>query len=172
MYDSRETIWGIDPRDRIWFQMLTLIGGIAGSIIMIRLELIYGGDAPNEVARNLLLGITASFVSSGFLAWAILQTKDVIMAIGDLIRARADRIRQRIREEAIQEGLQEGLQQGIQQGIQQGLQEGLKIGREEAVEAVQEGLRLGREEGYRLGYRDAQEGKPNKPPGERPSDAL
>ena len=68
------------------------------------------------------------------------------MAIGDLIRARADRIRQRIREEAIQEGL--------------------RIGREEAI---QEGLRIGREEGYQLGYRDAQEGKPNKPPGDGPS---
>ena len=130
--------------------------GIAGSIIMIRLELIYGG-APNETARNLLLGISASFVSSGFLAWGILQTKDVIMAIGDLIRARADRIRQRIREEAIQEGLQ------------QGIQEGLRIGREEAV---QEGLRIGREEGYQLGYRDAQEGKPNKPPSDGPCDTL
>ena len=151
MYDSRETIWGIDPKDRIWFQLLTLIGGIAGSIIMIRLELIYGSAAPNETARNLLLGISASFVSSGFLAWGILQTKDVIMAIGDLIRARADRIRQRIREEAIQEGKREGIQQGVQQGIQ-------------------EGLRLGREEGYQLGYKDAQEGKPNKPPGDGPND--
>ena len=143
MYDSRETIWGIDPKDRIWFQLLTLIGGIAGSIIMIRLELIYGSVAPNETARNLLLGISASFVSSGFLAWGILQTKDVIMAIGDLIRARADRIRQRIREEAIHQGIQQG---------------------------IQEGLRLGREEGYQLGYRDAQEGKPNKPPGDSPGD--
>ncbi len=158
MYDSRETIWGIDPKDRIWFQLLTLVGGIAYSIIMIRLELIYGSAAPNETARNLLLGISASFVSSGFLSWGILQTKDVIMAIGDLIRARADRIRQRIREEAIQEGLQEG--------IQQGLQEGLRIGREEAT---QEGLRRGREEGYQLGYRDAQEGKPNKPPSVGPN---
>ena len=151
MYDSRETIWGIDPRDRIWFQLLTLIGGIAGSIIMIRLELIYGSTTPNETARNLLVGVSASFVASGFLAWAILQTKDVIMAIGDLIRARADRIRQRIREEAMQEGKREGIQQGIQQGIQ-------------------EGLRLGREEGYQLGYRDAQEGKPSKPPSDGPSD--
>ena len=159
MYDSRETIWGIDPRDRIWFQLLTLIGGIAGSIIMIRLELIYGSTTPNETARNLLVGVSASFVASGFLAWAILQTKDVIMAIGDLIRARADRIRQRIREEAMQEGKREGKREGIQQGIQQGIQEG-----------IQEGLRLGREEGYQLGYRDAQEGKPSKPPSDGPSD--
>ena len=155
MYDPRETIWGIDPKDRIWFQLLTLTGGIVGSIVMIRLELIYGSAMPNETAQNLLLGISASFVSSGFLSWAILQTKDMIMAIGDLIRARTDRIRQRIREEAIQEGLQEGIQ------------EGFRVGREEAI---QEGLRRGREEGYQLGYRDAQEGKPNKPPGDGPSD--
>ena len=120
MYDSRETIWGIDPKDRIWFQLLTLTGGIVGSIVMIRLELIYGGGAPNETARNLLLGISASFVSSGFLAWAILQTKDVIMAIGDLIRARTERILQRVREEAIQEGLQEGLRRGREEGYQSG----------------------------------------------------
>ena len=120
MYDSRETIWGIDPKDRIWFQLLTLIGGIAGSIIMIRLELIYGSGAPNETARNLLLGMTASFISSGFLAWGILQIKEVIMAIADLIRARADRIRQRIREEAIQQGLQEGLRLGRKEGYQLG----------------------------------------------------
>ncbi len=120
MYDSRETIWGIDPKDRIWFQLLTLTGGIVGSIVMIRLELIYGSTMPNETARNLLLGISASFVSSGFLAWAILQTKDVIMAIGDLIRARTERILQRVREEAIQEGIQEGLRRGREEGYQSG----------------------------------------------------
>ena len=146
MHDPRETIWGIDPKDRIWFQLLTLIGGIVGSIIMIRLELIYGSTTPNETARNLLLGISASFVASGFLSWAILQTKEVIMAIADLIRARTERIRQRIREE------------------------GYQLGYRAAQEGMQEGLRRGREEGYRLGYRDAQEGKPNKPPSDSPTD--
>ena len=150
MYDPGETIRGIDAKERIWFQLLTLIGGIAGSIIMIRLELIYGSTTPNETVRNLLLGISASFVASGFLSWAILQTKEVIMAIADLIRARTERIRQRIREEGYQLGYR-AAQEGIQEGIQ-------------------EGLRRGREEGYQFGYRDAQEGKPNKPPSDSPTD--
>ena len=34
MDESREAIWGIDPKDRQWFQLLTLIGGIAGSVVL------------------------------------------------------------------------------------------------------------------------------------------
>lgn len=58
----RETIWGINPKDRPWFQLLTLIGGIAGSVILTLLELDYrsGNATPSEVARNIVLGISAS----------------------------------------------------------------------------------------------------------------
>ena len=63
MDDHRETIWGIDPKDRQWFQLLTLIGGAAGSVTLAYLELAYGSTsaAPNEVARNILLGIGRKF---------------------------------------------------------------------------------------------------------------
>ena len=54
----RESIWGIDPKDRPWFQLLTLTGGIAGSIILAWLELgSLSGGAPSEAARNITLGI-------------------------------------------------------------------------------------------------------------------
>ena len=79
MDEQRETIWGISSDDRGWFQLLTLLGGTSGSAAMTLLEILYRaqGAAPNEVARNILIGIGASFVASGFIAWGLLQAKGV-----------------------------------------------------------------------------------------------
>ena len=110
-YDpNRETIWGISPKDRQWFQLLTLIGGVAGSIVLTRLEIAYGSDGatPNEMARNILLGIGASFVAAGFIAWGLLQAKELIMAIADWIREATERRRKRLREEGRREGYERG----------------------------------------------------------------
>jgi hypothetical protein len=118
MDDHRETIWGIDPKDRQWFQLLTLIGGAAGSVTLAYLELAYGSTsaAPNEVARNILLGIGASFVASGFIAWELLQIKELTMAIADWIRKHTEKDLERRRQEARREGLQQGLREGYEQG--------------------------------------------------------
>jgi hypothetical protein len=110
-YDpNRETIWGISPKDRQWFQLLTLIGGVAGSVILTRLEIVHGSDGatPNEMARNILLGIGASFVAAGFIAWGLLQAKELIMAIADWIREATERRRKRLREEGRREGYERG----------------------------------------------------------------
>ncbi len=104
----RETIWGIDPRDRRWFQLLTLIGGTAGSIILTQLELSQGDTAASQAARNIVLGIGASFVASGFIAWALLQAKDLIMAIADWIRDATARRRKILIEQGRQEGYEQG----------------------------------------------------------------
>lgn len=134
MDESRETIWGIDPKDRQWFQLLTLVGGIAGSVVLTQLELAHGpGNAgPNQVARNILLGIGASFVASGFIAWGLLQIKELTMSIADWIKEATAEKRKRREQEL----------------------------REAREEALREGLR----EGYAQGYTDAQEGKPKQPP--------
>ena len=148
MDESRETIWGIDPKDRQWFQLLTMLGGIAGSVILTQLELAHGpGSAgPNQVARNILLGIGASFVASGFIAWGVLQIKELIMAIADWIRKRTEDNQKKLLQQGYEQGIQEGREQGIQEGRERGIQEG-------------------RREGYEQGYADAQEGKPEQPPG-------
>ena len=108
----RESIWGIDPKDRPWFQLLTLIGGIAGSIILTWLELdsLSVGGAPSEAARNIVLGIGASFVASGFIAWGILQAKEMTMYIADWFRAAAERRQQRRSEEAYLRGYEDAQQ--------------------------------------------------------------
>ena len=87
-YDDRDNLWGIDSSDRRWFQALTLAGGVIASIIMAFLEIEYrASDAtPNVVGRNILLSIGASFVAAGFVSWAILQAKELTMAIADWIR--------------------------------------------------------------------------------------
>lgn len=107
----RESIWGIDPKDRPWFQLLTLIGGIAGSIILAWLELDSpSGSAPSEAARNIILGIGASFVASGFIAWGLLQAKEMTMYIADWFRAAAERRQQRRSEEAYLRGYEDAQQ--------------------------------------------------------------
>lgn len=101
MDDHRETIWGIRPEDRRWFQLLTLIGGIAGSIILTLLELDAqtAETAPSQTARNIALGISISFAAAGFISWGILQIKELTMPIGDWIREANEKRRRKLRQE-------------------------------------------------------------------------
>ena len=147
----RESIWGIDPRDRPWFQVLTLAGGVAGFIILTLLELdsLSVGGAPSEAARNIVLGIGASFVSSGFIAWGILQAKDLIMPAGDILRRFAEKQREKWYEESRQQGIKEGREQGRAEGREQGRAEG----RLEALREI-----------YGPDYSESQEETLTKPP--------
>lgn len=149
--EDREDMWGIQRQDRRWFQLLTLIGGIAGSIGLTWLELAYGTDsgAPNTATRNIILGIGASFIAAGFVAWGLLHTKELIMAIADWIREATERRRQRVHDEARREGLREGREQGREQGYAQGRADGLT-------------------EGYDLGYDDSKKGNPHNSPHPEP----
>ena len=146
-YDERDNLWGIDSNDRRWFQALTLAGGVIASIMMAFLEIEYRADdaTPNTVARNILLSIGASFVAAGFVSWAILQAKELTMAIADWIREATERRRQRLRDEGHSQGLIEGIRQGRSEGRSEGLIEG-------------------RGEGYDMGYDDRDQGKPRRPP--------
>ena len=105
-------------------------------------EIVIGfAAAPNAVARNILLSVGASFVAAGFVSWAILQAKELMMAIADWIREATERRRERLRDEGRREGCREGL-----------------------IEGRDEGRIEGRGEGYLMGYEDATEGKPLQPP--------
>ena len=138
-YDERDNLWGIDSNDRRWFQALTLAGGVVASIMMAFLEIEYRASdaAPNTVARNILLSIGASFVAVGFVSWAILQAKELTMAIADWIRDANEKRKRELVAEALERGRNEGLIKGRIEG---------------------------RGEGYLMGYEDATEGKPLQPP--------
>ena len=101
MDDHRETIWGIRPEDRRWFQLLTLLGGIVGSVILALLELdARSADTPpSQTARNIALGISISFAASGFISWGLLQIKELTMPIGDWIREANEKRRRKLRQE-------------------------------------------------------------------------
>ena len=115
-YEDRDNLWGIDSNDRRWFQALTLAGGVIASIMMVFLEIEYraGDAAPNTVARNILLSVGASFVAAGFVSWAILQAKELTMAIADWIRDATERRRQRLRDEGRIEGYDMGYDDGAE----------------------------------------------------------
>ena len=110
MDDHRETIWGIRPEDRRWFQLLTLLGGIAGSVILTLLELDArsADTAPSQTARNIALGISISFAASGFISWGLLQIKELTMPIGDWIREANEKRREKLRQEGFDRGYVEG----------------------------------------------------------------
>ena len=116
MDDYRETIWGIRPEDRGWFQLLTLIGGTSGSIILTWLELdsLSAGAPVSEAARNIALGIGASFVASGFIAWGLMQAKEIPMLIADWIRDATERRRKRLLEQGRAEGIRLGYARGYE----------------------------------------------------------
>ena len=128
MDEYRETIWGIRPDDRKWFESFTVIGGTAGSIVLAVLELnsVAAGTTQAETARNIALGIGASFVASGFIAWGLLQVKDYMSSLGDWIREKTKERRERWMEEAREEGIGLGIVQGIEQGRRQGREETLR----------------------------------------------
>ena len=138
-YDDRDNLWGIDSNDRRWFQALTLAGGVIASIIMAFLEIEYRADdaAPNAVARNILLSVGASFVAAGFVSWAILQAKELTMAIADWIRDANEKRKRELVAEALERGRREGRDEGRVEG---------------------------RGEGYLMGYADGAKGKPLQPP--------
>ena len=117
---DRETIWGIDRKDRRWFQLMTLLGGIGGSVTVVWLTLRYraGDDTPDAVAFSILLAIGASFVAAGFVAWSLLQVKEIAMPIGDWIREANERRRQRIRDEGKAEGIALGYRRGYGDAIE------------------------------------------------------
>ena len=142
-YEDRDNLWGIDSNDRRWFQALTLAGGVIASIMMAFLEIEYRASdaAPNMVARNILLSIGASFVAAGFVSWAILQAKELTMAIADWIRDANEKRRRELVAEALERGRREG-----------------------RIEGHNEGLIEGRGEGYDMGYDDRDMGKPRRPP--------
>ena len=116
MHQFRETIWGIHPKDRRWFQFLTLLGGTAGSVVLTLLELesLSGSMAamPSQAARNIVWGIGGSFAASGFIAWGVIQVKEMPMAIADWIREATERRRERWRREAYAQGYEEGFADG------------------------------------------------------------
>ena len=137
--DDRETIWGINRKDRPLFQVMTLVGGTASAVTLTILQLKYRSpdDTPDMLMLSILLGIGASFVASGFVAWDLVQIKELTMAIADWIRERNARNRERL----------------LAQGLERGREEGREEGRVE-----------GRDEGYYIGYSDAQQGNPQRPP--------
>ena len=93
--------------------------------------------APNAVARNILLSVRASFVAAGFVSWAILQAKELTMAIADWIREANEKRKRELVAEALERGRREGRDEGRIEG---------------------------RGEGYLMGYDDRDKGKPRRPP--------
>ena len=124
-YDERDNLWGIDSNDRRWFQALTLAGGVIASIIMAFLEIEYRAvdAAPNTVARNILLSIGASFVAAGFVSWAILQAKELTMAIADWIRDANEKRKRELVAEALERGRSEGRIEGRSEGYLMGYED-------------------------------------------------
>ena len=112
--DDRETIWGINRKDRPLFQVLTLVGGTASSAALTILLLKYRDpDAtPDVLMLNILLGIGASFVAAGFASWELLQIKELIMSIAYWIKERNARNRERLRAEGRKEGYSSGYDDG------------------------------------------------------------
>lgn len=121
MDEYRETIWGIRPDDRKWFESFTVVGGTAGSIVLAVLELnsVAAGTTQAETARNIALGIGASFVASGFIVWGLLQVKDYMSSLGNWIRDKTKERRERWMREAREEGIEQGRRQGREETLRE-----------------------------------------------------
>ena len=79
--------------------------------------------APNAVARNILLSVGASFVAAGFVSWAILQAKELTMAIADWIRDANEKRKRELVAEALERGRSEGRIEGRGEGYLMGYED-------------------------------------------------
>lgn len=173
--EDRESIWGIASKDRAWFQALTLVGGVALSIMIAYLELAYrpANAAPNVVARNIIVGVGASFVASGFVAWGILQAKELTMAVADLVRDFAEKRKQKWAKEAEErrQKWEEEAEERRQKWEEEAEEHRQRLAEEdekrrqlieariadEARRARESGIEAGREAGYEQGSQDTRE---------------
>ena len=62
---------------------------------------------PNEIALNIVLGIGASFVASGFIAWGLLQIKEITVSIAHWINERRAKNREKLRAEGYDLGYED-----------------------------------------------------------------
>ena len=128
-------------------------------LTLLELEALSGDAAAGVVARNVVLGIGGSFVASGFIAWGMLQAKEMIMSMSDWIRNATERRRERWREERRQERDEEARRQ-----VEESRREGEEI-RRQAEEDARRQVEEVRRQAYIQGYTDYREGKPERPPG-------
>ena len=105
----QQTIWGINPKDRIWFTTITGIAGAAWSAIIVRGNII--NREPKETLEATLteiaLGTAGAFASSGSGTWLILNVTDAVMSIADAIRERTAKRREAIEEATRNQTIQE-----------------------------------------------------------------
>ncbi len=108
--EERESIWGIDSKDRRWFQALTLAGGTVASVSAVFLEISYRTSdiTPNTLTQNILLSIGASFIAAGFVSWSLLQAKELVMAIADWIRERTEKRKESLLAQGYSLGYEDG----------------------------------------------------------------
>lgn len=99
--DTRETLWGIKPADRPWFQTLTIVGGTVVAIINTVERLNGGSDqAPGDpLLYQIATDIVTGYIAAGLTTWAVLYVKEVIVTLADVIRRKAqEREDRRVRE--------------------------------------------------------------------------
>ena len=117
----QQTIWGINPKDRIWFTTITGIAGAAWSAIIVRGNII--NREPKETLEATLteiaLGTAGAFASSGSGTWLILNVKDAVMSIAEAIRERTAKRT----EDIFRQGQEQGIRKLIAQADAKGDQE-------------------------------------------------
>ena len=116
-----QSIWGINPQDRNWFTTLTATAGTIYAAIAVN-DLIrqrQPTDTTGDLMGDIATTIAGSYLTAGFVSWAILNAKDTIMSFADSIREKTARKIESHREEGRVEGRQEGRVEGRQEGRQE-----------------------------------------------------
>ena len=99
--DTRETLRGIKPADRPWFQTLTIVGGTVVATIN-TLERLNGSPGPaseDPLLYRIATDIVTGYIAAGLTTWAVLYCKEVIVTLADVIRRKTqEREDRRVRE--------------------------------------------------------------------------
>ena len=112
-----QSIWGINPQDRNWFTTLTATAGTIYAVIAVNdiIRQRQPTDTTGDLMGDMATTIAGSYLTAGFVSWAILNAKDTIMSFADSIREKTARKIESHREEGRQEGRVEGRQEGRQE---------------------------------------------------------
>ena len=135
-----QTIWGINPKDRIWFTVIAAGGGTAWTVAIV-VRTITSPAADDPIWTQLLdqrPTIAGTYAAAGFAAWGLLNIKDGLMSIGDRVREGTAKRRKAIQDQARNEGIELGIKQGEHRAIKRLIARAEADGNQELVNLLKQ----------------------------------
>lgn len=126
-----QTIWGIKPKDRVWFSLITIIAGTGVAVAVIIIGPMLSEYEQKELIKT-FAGITSAYTSAGFAALVIINVKEAILSIAEHIRNNTKKNRMITMEKGRRQGREQTIKSLLAKAEASGNQELIEILKKEA----------------------------------------